>query len=469
VLLDGYVRVSRVGGRSGENFISPEVQREQIEAWARSRSVELATIHVDLDRPGGSLERPGLARALQRVRSGESQGIAVARLDRLSRAGVADALRLVEELHDAGGQLVVVDLGIDPTTAVGELSMTIMLAFARMERRRIADSWQIAKQRAVARGVHFQAPFGYRKREDGRLEPGDHAGLVRDVFRRRARGASWSELVRYLDAHAPPTRARQWTHGSVGKLLRNRAYLGAAFNGEHVQEGAHEALVSPAEFAAAEAVRSLMPARGEGSLLAGLLRCAACRYRMTINHGAKGSPRRSYRCRTNHGSGRCPAPTQVRAHLLEPLVERLFLERYSDVEVEVSQSNDELERARARTDSAAAELDGFTRDTRLREALGHERYVAAVQLRVDELAGAQAALEAARRNSLAVVLPDGDVWDELELAERRALLAAGIDTAFLRRTPGPLESRLLILWRGQAPANLPGRSAPLVEIIGFDW
>jgi hypothetical protein len=32
--LDGYVRVSRVGGREGESFISPEVQRDRIAAYA---------------------------------------------------------------------------------------------------------------------------------------------------------------------------------------------------------------------------------------------------------------------------------------------------------------------------------------------------------------------------------------------------------------------------------------------------
>ncbi len=32
--LDGYIRVSRVAGRSGESFISPKVQRDKIEALA---------------------------------------------------------------------------------------------------------------------------------------------------------------------------------------------------------------------------------------------------------------------------------------------------------------------------------------------------------------------------------------------------------------------------------------------------
>src|SRR5262245_57707927 len=32
--MDGYVRVSRVGGREGPGYMSPDVQREAIERWA---------------------------------------------------------------------------------------------------------------------------------------------------------------------------------------------------------------------------------------------------------------------------------------------------------------------------------------------------------------------------------------------------------------------------------------------------
>jgi hypothetical protein len=37
--MDGYVRVSRVAGREGPGYISPSVQREQIEGWAKLREV----------------------------------------------------------------------------------------------------------------------------------------------------------------------------------------------------------------------------------------------------------------------------------------------------------------------------------------------------------------------------------------------------------------------------------------------
>jgi DNA invertase Pin-like site-specific DNA recombinase len=36
-------------------------------------------------------------------------------LDRLSRPGVADALRLVHQIAKAGGSIAALDLGLDPT------------------------------------------------------------------------------------------------------------------------------------------------------------------------------------------------------------------------------------------------------------------------------------------------------------------------------------------------------------------
>ena len=114
ITLDGYIRVSQTRGREGDSFISPKVQRDRIQAWADMRGVKIGAWHEDLDQSGGKLHRPGLDAMLARIRTGQTGGLAVAHLDRLSRAGVADALRLVESVHEAGAKIAVVDLGIEP-------------------------------------------------------------------------------------------------------------------------------------------------------------------------------------------------------------------------------------------------------------------------------------------------------------------------------------------------------------------
>lgn len=71
VPLDGYVRVSRVGGRKGEGFISPDVQEQAILDWAkRNGRQHCAEARVErLRRHDGSpdLQRTDGTRALGQV------------------------------------------------------------------------------------------------------------------------------------------------------------------------------------------------------------------------------------------------------------------------------------------------------------------------------------------------------------------------------------------------------------------
>lgn len=71
----GYVRVSRVGGREGDSFISPALQREQIEAVARREGLTVARVIEELDASGGDAKRPGWNEAIEAVESGEARGV----------------------------------------------------------------------------------------------------------------------------------------------------------------------------------------------------------------------------------------------------------------------------------------------------------------------------------------------------------------------------------------------------------
>jgi DNA invertase Pin-like site-specific DNA recombinase len=74
---DGYIRVSKVGKRGGESFISPSEQRAAIEAWTRSTGTEILEWHEDLDESGGTLDRPAFTFALERCRAGLTGGIGI--------------------------------------------------------------------------------------------------------------------------------------------------------------------------------------------------------------------------------------------------------------------------------------------------------------------------------------------------------------------------------------------------------
>lgn len=83
--MDGYIRASRVAGREGSAYISPDVQREAVQRWANYRGVTIANWEVDEDQSGGTQDRPGLRRILERIDAGLTDGLVVWRLSRFAR------------------------------------------------------------------------------------------------------------------------------------------------------------------------------------------------------------------------------------------------------------------------------------------------------------------------------------------------------------------------------------------------
>ena len=122
---DGYVRVSRRGGREGDSFISPEVQRRKIADWATLHGVEIVQWWEEIDQSGKKLQRPMFQQALARCEHGETGGIVVARLDRFARSAV-DALTSIRRLTDAGARLVSVEDNFDGSTPMGRFAIGIL-------------------------------------------------------------------------------------------------------------------------------------------------------------------------------------------------------------------------------------------------------------------------------------------------------------------------------------------------------
>ncbi|MEO8092957.1 MAG: recombinase family protein, partial [bacterium] len=321
--LDAYLRVSRTNGRAGDSFISPKQQHDKIAAWAKLRGVRIAKWHEpDLDQSGGKLSRPNFDKALERIQAKQTGGIVVAKLDRFSRAGVADALTLIESIHQADGQVASVEENIDPTTPAGEFALTLFLALARMQRAQIAEAWNDSRRRAVERGVHISSkvPTGYRGTvvgHNGRGQPiagplekdeGTEPHIA-EVFRMKAQGASWRELGDYLRNHdvATPYGTTHWQPRALSHVISNSVYLGEARSGEFTNPKAHDPIVDEATWKAAQNAKGERPVNGMGgALLAGVLRCAGCGYVLKPDtmKDRNGEKLRLYRCRTQRSEGR---------------------------------------------------------------------------------------------------------------------------------------------------------------------
>ena len=118
--LVGYIRVSRVNGREGDSFISPKVQQEKIQGFAKLHGHRIVDWYTDLDESGSRADRPEFVKALQRVEGGQAGGIAVAKLDRFARS-TADAAVAIRRISTAGGELISVEDGFELVDTDGEV------------------------------------------------------------------------------------------------------------------------------------------------------------------------------------------------------------------------------------------------------------------------------------------------------------------------------------------------------------
>ena len=102
------------------------------------------------DKASGKLaRRPELDKALLIAREGDQ--IVVTKLDRLGRS-LENLIDLSKQLQDRGVGLVVLDQGIDTTTAVGRMFFQILGAIAEFEHALMSERTQDGLAAARARG-----------------------------------------------------------------------------------------------------------------------------------------------------------------------------------------------------------------------------------------------------------------------------------------------------------------------------
>jgi DNA invertase Pin-like site-specific DNA recombinase len=451
--LDGYVRVSSVGGREGESYISPSVQRDAITRWAEYKGIPILEWHQDEDWSGGTHERPGLERAVQRALDGETGGIVSWKIDRFSR-NTEHGLRDLRRLQAKDARLVFVVEDVDTGTVYGRMVYTILLAVSEAFLENVKAGWRIAKERAVDRGAYIsRTPFGYQRCEDGTLEPdADAAPIVQEAFRLAA-SDTLTRAVDYLNGATD----RRWTTTTIRRLLSGRSYLGETRQGDRVAKDTHEPLVSRPVWEAAQSSPVSRGGRGEFPL-SGIAKCASCGAPLIGGRGGKGQ--RTYRCSASsstHRGGKCTGGPVITASILEDYVREVLEDLVGSFQARVGDPEaDALTLLERGVNEAEAELDAFASDLTLRRALG-DRYHTHLQERVEAVQEAQAAYRERARSaqtSVALTAPD--------LLDNPRLFAAGLRSIFdaivVKRGRGlSVEDRVrLVPLHGDRPAGIFG-------------
>jgi hypothetical protein len=285
-------------------------------------------------------------------------------------------------------------------------------------------------------------PPGYRRDEDGRLEPHpEQAKVVAEAFRMRAAGATIKEVRAYLREHG----IERSFHG-VQALLGSRVMLGELRFGELVNTDSHLAIVDARTWQQVQRTRSSRGRRPSSDrLLArlGVLRCGTCGARMVIGSSDQNGKRYFfYRCPP---IGDCPRRVTVAADLAESVVSEAVrdllagMRGSATVADGISGAERELELREQELDAAVRAFTGLEDVDAARErllALREERDQAR-----DRLGELQAAAAPA-----VTVTATGD-WDRLSVDERRALIVAVVDRATV--APGRGRDRITVEARGE--------------------
>ena len=208
----GYIRVSTE--EQAQSGLGLEAQERMLRAYCEAKGIALDDLLVDAGYSGKDLNRPGIAELLRRVRERRVATVMTVKIDRLSRR-VIDTLNIVETLRQHDTAIVFVQEAIDTTTAAGKAMLTIIAAFAEMERNYISERTRSALAAKKARGERLGNPsFGAL---DGEERVHQVARELRDQ-----RLSLRAIALALQDRGLLPRRARTWSPEMVRRLL-NRA------------------------------------------------------------------------------------------------------------------------------------------------------------------------------------------------------------------------------------------------------
>ena len=228
------VRVAVYARVSTDQEIQLHSLEEQMKAFrakiAQHPGWILVDIYADEGISGTSVKkRREFLRMMADCEAGKVDYIMAKSISRFARNTV-ECLSYVRHLQSIGVQLYFEKEGLDTATAVSELILTVMAAFAQEESRSISENLKWGIRKRFEKGEsRWAKTYGYRQTEDGEIviEP-DEAAIVRMIFKMYQCGIPITDILDELAfMQAPSARGRQtWNKTALKYLLQNEKYIG---------------------------------------------------------------------------------------------------------------------------------------------------------------------------------------------------------------------------------------------------
>ena len=311
-----YIRVSSERQVKGYSL---DGQKRYLIEWAERQAMSVLHVYIEEGKSGKSIEgRTEFQRMLDDIQSGQidCDYIIVFKLSRFGR-NAKDILNSLEFIIRYGVHLLCVEDGLDSSTAMGKMMITILGAVAEMERENIiAQSYLGREEKAKSGGWNGGfAPYGY-KLVDGKLVADEDekkvVKLIFDKFLNENMGYSAissflnrNEYKRLPAPNAVKPNYGEWGADQIKRILSNPLYMGKIAYGRRRTEKvegtendyrlvkqdtyiisetvSHEAIVTEDDFKQAQEVMKVRAKKGNHNigqshahLLSGILRCPQC-------------------------------------------------------------------------------------------------------------------------------------------------------------------------------------------------
>lgn len=232
-----YIRVSSERQVQGYSL---EGQKRHLKDWAEFEGMTVLDTYVEPGKSGKSISgREVFQRMLDDIASGNISVdyVIVFKLSRFGR-NAKDILNSLTFIQRFGVNLICKEDGLDSSTSMGKMMITILGAVAEMERENILAQTMLGREEKAKQGGWNGgfAPYGYELM-NGRLEvKEDEAAVVRLVYHKFLNdNMGYSTIAGYLNKQGIPKPAAKNSHGRkftdwdiymIKRMLANPLYTG---------------------------------------------------------------------------------------------------------------------------------------------------------------------------------------------------------------------------------------------------
>jgi len=223
-----YARVSTI--EQVANGVSLAAQEERLLAYCKLMDLEVVKIIREEGVSGSKAlaTRPGGGELINLVNKKQVSHVVSLKLDRLFR-DAENALHETRSWDKAGIALHLVDMGgtaMNTGSAVGRMMLTMMSAFAELERNLISERTEQALQhKKDHRQAYAPTPYGFDRESDSLIENDAEQSTVKLIQALKADGWSLRKIATRLNDETVPTKqGGQWYASTVKYILDNSLY-----------------------------------------------------------------------------------------------------------------------------------------------------------------------------------------------------------------------------------------------------